>query len=76
MQVKRQRRRKGKFALLQRFGDTKMRVVTAGAVAAALVVTGTGLAFATTNGFGTDQVGQTIQPGHGRLRRPDHQADR
>ena len=63
MQVKRQRRRKGKFALLQRFGDTKVRVVTAGAVAAALVVTGTGLAFATTNGFGTDQVGQTVSKG-------------
>ena len=63
MQVKRERRRKGKFALLQRFGDTKMRVVTAGAVAAALVVTGTGLAFATTNGFGTDQVGQTTSQG-------------
>jgi YVTN family beta-propeller protein len=63
MQVKRQRRRKGKFALLQRFGDTKARVVTAGAVAAALVVTGTGLAFATTNGFGSDQVGQTVSKG-------------
>jgi YVTN family beta-propeller protein len=63
MQVKRQRRAKWKFTLPRRFGDTKVRVVTAGAVAAALVVTGTGLAFATTNGFGTDQVGQTVSQG-------------
>jgi YVTN family beta-propeller protein len=63
MQVKRQRRRKGKFALLHRFGNTKVRAVTAGAIAAGLVVTGTGLAFATTNGFGTDQVGQTVSQG-------------
>ena len=46
-----------------RFGNIKVRVVTAGAAAAALVVTGTGLAFATTNGFGTDQVGQTTSQG-------------
>jgi YVTN family beta-propeller protein len=63
MQVKRKRRSKEKFALLRRFGNTKVRAVTAGAIAAALVVTGTGLAFATTNGFGTDQVGQTVSQG-------------
>ncbi len=63
MQVKRQRRAKGKFTLPRPFGNTKVRVVTAAATAAALVVTGTGLAFATTNGFGTDQVGQTTSQG-------------
>ncbi|MGH3244830.1 MAG: hypothetical protein ACRDOI_01240, partial [Trebonia sp.] len=31
--------------------------------AAGLVVTGTGLAFASTNGFGTDKVGQTTSQG-------------
>jgi YVTN family beta-propeller protein len=63
MQVKRQRRSKGKFAFPLRFGTFKVRAVTAGAVAAGLVVTGTGLAFASTNGFGTDQVGQTVSQG-------------
>jgi len=63
MQVKRQRRAKGKFALPKRFGNTRVRVVTAGAAAVTLVLTGTGLAFATTNGFGTDQVGQTTSQG-------------
>src|SRR6202035_6166997 len=63
MQVKRQRRAKGKFTLPWRFGNTRVRVVTAAAVAATLVVTGTGLAFATTNGFGTDQVGQGTSQG-------------
>ncbi len=63
MQVKRQRRAKGKFTLSRRFGNTRVRVVTAAAAAAALVVTGTGLAVATTNGFGTDQVGQTVSQG-------------
>jgi YVTN family beta-propeller protein len=63
MQVKRQRRAKGKFTLPWRFGNTRVRVATAAAVAATLVVTGTGLAFATTNGFGTDQVGQTTSQG-------------
>ena len=63
MQVKRQRRAKGKFTLPWRFGNTRVRVVTAAAVAATLVVTGTGLAFATTNGFGTDQVGQATSQG-------------
>jgi YVTN family beta-propeller protein len=63
MQVKRQRRAKGKFALPKRFGNTKVRAVTATAAAVTLVLTGTGLAFATTNGFGTDQVGQTTSQG-------------
>jgi YVTN family beta-propeller protein len=65
MQVKRKRRPKGKLALPRRFGigNLKVSVVTAGATAAVLVVTGTGLAFATTNGFGTDQVGQTTSQG-------------
>jgi YVTN family beta-propeller protein len=63
MQVKRQRRSKGKFAFPKRFGSIKVRAVTAGAVAAGLVLTGTGLAFADTNGFGTLQVGQTTSQG-------------
>ena len=63
MQVKRQRRAKGKFAFPQRLGNVKVRAVTAGAAAAALVLTGTGLAFADTNGFGTLQVGQTTSRG-------------
>jgi YVTN family beta-propeller protein len=63
MQVKRQRRHKEKLALPQRFGTIKVRAVTAGAAAAALVVAGTGIAIATTNGFGTDQVGQTVRNG-------------
>jgi YVTN family beta-propeller protein len=63
MQVKRQRRGKRKFALLRRFGKIKLSAFTAGAAAVALVVTGTGLAFASTNGFGTDQVGQTTSQG-------------
>jgi len=63
MQVKRQRRSKGKFALPRRFGNTKVSVVTAGLAAAVLAVTGTGIAFASTNGFGTYQVGQTVRQG-------------
>jgi YVTN family beta-propeller protein len=63
MQVKRQRRSKRKFALPRRFGKIKVSAFTAGAAAVALVVTGTGLAFASTNGFGTDEVGQTTKQG-------------
>jgi YVTN family beta-propeller protein len=63
MQVKRQRRNRRKFALPRRFGKIKISAFTAGAAAVALVVTGTGLAFASTNGFGTDQVGQTTSQG-------------
>jgi YVTN family beta-propeller protein len=63
MQVKRQRRRKEKLALPRRFGKTKVSAVTAGAAAAVLVVTGTGIAVASTIGFGTDQVGQSVGKG-------------
>ena len=38
-------------------------MVTAGSAVAALAVTGTGIAVASTTGFGTDQVGQTVQHG-------------
>ena len=38
-------------------------MVTAGSAVAALAVTGTGIAVASTTGFGTDQVGQTVQSG-------------
>jgi YVTN family beta-propeller protein len=38
-------------------------MVTAGSAVAALAVTGTGIAVASTTGFGTDQVGQTVQQG-------------
>ncbi|MGH3291219.1 MAG: hypothetical protein ACRDP7_05395, partial [Trebonia sp.] len=40
-----------------------MSAFTAGAAAVVLIVTGTGLAFASTNGFGTDEVGQTTSQG-------------
>ena len=38
-------------------------MVTVGSAVAALAVTGTGIAVASTTGFGTDQVGQTVQRG-------------
>jgi YVTN family beta-propeller protein len=38
-------------------------MVTVGSAVAALAVTGTGIAVASTTGFGTDQVGQTVQQG-------------
>jgi YVTN family beta-propeller protein len=40
-----------------------VRLATAGATAITLVLTGTGLAFASTHGFGTDQVGITTDKG-------------
>ncbi|HEX4258989.1 MAG TPA: phosphoesterase, partial [Streptosporangiaceae bacterium] len=38
-------------------------MITAGSAAAALVLTGTGIAVGSTIGFGTDQVGQTVNKG-------------
>ena len=38
-------------------------MVTVGSAVAALAVTGTGIAVASTTGFGSDQVGQTVQQG-------------
>ena len=38
-------------------------MVTVGSAVVALAVTGTGIAVASTTGFGTDQVGQTVQQG-------------
>ena len=40
-----------------------MRLATVGGTAVALVLTGTGIAVASTIGFGTDQVGQTVKQG-------------
>jgi YVTN family beta-propeller protein len=63
MQVKRQRKRDGKSALPGRFGGRKVHAVTAGSAAGVLVLTGTGIAFGSTAGFGTYQVGQTVKKG-------------
>ena len=52
-----------------------MPLVTAGTTAA-VVAAGTGVAFAQTHQFGTDQVGQITRQGPGRLRRPVPQPDR
>ncbi|MEV5537028.1 phosphoesterase [Saccharopolyspora shandongensis] len=65
MQVKRHRRRSENagFRVLGRRGGRPIRLVTAGASAVALAVTGTGIGFAQTELFGTDQVGQTTDNG-------------
>jgi len=44
-------------------GGRKVRLATASATALALVIAGTGLAYASTRGFGTDQVGTTTDKG-------------
>jgi YVTN family beta-propeller protein len=63
MQVKRHRRSDGKPPLPSRLGGRRARTIAAGATAAALLLTGTGIAYASTNGFGTDEVGQTVRQG-------------
>jgi YVTN family beta-propeller protein len=69
VQVTRLRRRSGKPPLpgrlgsLGRLGGRKFRLATATGTAAALVLTGTGIAFAQTHQFGTEQVGQTTDKG-------------
>ncbi|PWU50639.1 phosphoesterase [Micromonospora globispora] len=64
MQVTRRRRRVGKdpSGLLGRRIGRRMPLVTAGATAV-VVAAGTGIAFAQTHQFGTDQVGQTTDQG-------------
>lgn len=65
MQVTRRRRRdeKGHSGLLGRRIGRRISVVTAGTTAVTLVAAGTGIAFAQTHQFGTDQVGQTTDKG-------------
>src|SRR3954447_21458789 len=63
VQVTRHRKPAGKLALPARFGARKVRLAIAGASALTLVLTGTGLAFASTHGFGADQVGTTTDKG-------------
>ncbi len=65
MQVTRRRRRdgEGRSGLLGlRIGRRTTRI-TAGTTAVALVAAGTGIAYAQTHQFGTDQVGQTTANG-------------
>jgi YVTN family beta-propeller protein len=63
MQVKRHRRSDGKLTLPRRVGGLRVRTIAAGATAIALIATGTGIAYASTNGFGTDEVGQHVPQG-------------
>src|SRR5258708_1281687 len=63
VQVKRHRKRDGKSPLPGRFGGPKVRMITVGSTVVALAVTGTGIAVGSTIGFGTDQVGQTVNQG-------------
>src|SRR6266566_4148702 len=64
MQVARQRRRDPKVYLtFFRRLDRRGRLVIAGAAALALVGTGSGVAYASTRGFGTEQVGHTYGGG-------------
>ncbi|GAB3354179.1 bifunctional YncE family protein/alkaline phosphatase family protein [Amycolatopsis echigonensis] len=60
MQVTRRRRRGGKKDFRR---SRKLRFVTAGATAVALVATGSGIGLASTKQFGTDQVGQETDKG-------------
>src|SRR5215207_4146520 len=64
MQVTRRRRRveKDHSGLLGRRIGRRMTLVTAGTTAV-VMATGTGIAFAQTHQFGTDQVGQTTDQG-------------
>ncbi|MEU6431639.1 alkaline phosphatase family protein [Microbispora sp. NPDC046973] len=61
MHVTRQRVAKAPLGLLS--GRTGRRTRLLAAATAALVVTGGGIAYASTDGFGTDQVGQTTDKG-------------
>jgi YVTN family beta-propeller protein len=63
VQVTRHRKPAGKFAHPARFGTRKVRLAIAGATAVTLVLTGASLAFASSHGFGTDQVGTTTGKG-------------
>ncbi|MBO0819713.1 MAG: phosphoesterase, partial [Nocardiopsaceae bacterium] len=63
MQVQRSRRRAGGRARTVRLGAVKVRLVTVGTAAAALVVTGAGIAVGQTTFLGTDQAGQTVKQG-------------
>jgi len=63
MQVTRLRRRAGKPPLLGRRAGRRISLATAGVSAIALVSTGTGIGYAQTQLFGTDQVGQTTENG-------------
>jgi len=65
MQVTRQRRRvqKDRSGILGRFGSRRMRFATAGVASLALVAGGTGIGFASTQGFGTQHVRDTTKNG-------------
>ena len=64
MQVTRRRRdQKDRSGLLGRRVGRQASRLTAGAIAVALVAAGTGIAFAKTDMFGTDQVGQVTDKG-------------
>src|SRR5690348_10135667 len=64
MQVSRRRRvGKGRSGLLGQQGGRRIRLATAGGTAVAVLATGTGIAVAQTQQFGTDQVGQTTDQG-------------
>jgi YVTN family beta-propeller protein len=63
MQVKRRRQSDRKPSLPRRLGGLRARTIAAAATAVALIATGTGIAYASTNGFGTDEVGQTVPQG-------------
>src|SRR5437016_448532 len=64
MQVARLRRRAPRvhFGLSGR-ADRRVRLVIAGTAALAVAGAGSGIAYASTRGFGTDQVGQTTRDG-------------
>jgi YVTN family beta-propeller protein len=65
MQVTRRRRRAGKdrFVLLGQRSGRRVRLATAGTTTLALVAVGSGIGFASTQQFGTDQVGQITDKG-------------
>jgi YVTN family beta-propeller protein len=65
MQVTRRRRRveKDRSGLLTQRRSRRLRLTTAGTASLALVVTGTGIGFASTQQFGHDQVGQITDQG-------------
>jgi YVTN family beta-propeller protein len=63
MQVTRQRRRIGKERSRLLGRRSGLRLATLGTTTLALVAAGTGIAFASTHAFGTDQVGQNTDRG-------------
>ena len=63
MQVRRNRRPAEEPASNAGPGRRKVRLAVAGGAAIALALTGTGIAFAQTNEFGTDEVGTTASQG-------------